>query len=405
MLEETGWRARRPLGEVVHGRGRWEESARPIARVPRARAATDPVPPFESSDRVPPFDHEAEARAKAHQATLTKPPGSLGRLEDLATWYAGVAGAFPPPRIERATLAVFAADHGVSVEGVSAYGSHLTAATVANVMSGGAAVNAMAGEARIEIDLVDVGLAGDLSAVPTAPVVPLRHAKVRSGTENLRSLRAMLREEAEAAIAVGRAVAKEAIHRGADAIGLGEIGIGNTTSAAALACIFTGSEPGLVVGRGTGIDDDVLARKIAVVDDALRRHHPRADDPVGALAAVGGLEIAALVGCALEAARHRVPVVLDGFVTNAAALVAVRIDPEVRRYLLASHVSPEPGAARALESLGLVALFDLGMRLGEGTGAALALAWLRTAVHTQLAMATFSTAGIVGRAGFGETPP
>jgi nicotinate-nucleotide--dimethylbenzimidazole phosphoribosyltransferase len=394
MLEETGWRARRPLGDVVHPRGRWQD-ARPTVAPYRPRATS-------AHDDIPPFDEAARARAKEHHATLTKPSGSLGRLEDLATWYAGACGAFPAPRVDRAVLAIFAADHGVVVEGVSAYGSQVTAATVANVMSGGAAVNAMAEEARIELTLTDVGMTGDLSAVPTAPVVLLGRAKVRSGTANLRLLPAMLREEAETAIEVGREVARDAARRGARAIGLGEIGIGNTTSAAALVSIFCGRDPALVVGRGTGVGDDVRARKIVVVKDALRLHRPVATDPIGALAALGGLEIAALVGCALEAARLRIPVVLDGFVTNAAALVATRIAPEVRPYLLASHVSPEPGAAIALETLGLVALFDLGLRLGEGTGAALALSLLRGAVHTQLAMATFATAGIVGRAGTGE---
>jgi nicotinate-nucleotide--dimethylbenzimidazole phosphoribosyltransferase len=395
MLEETGWRERRPLDEVVHGRDRWNDG--------QPSRNSEPARSHSATDDVPPFDERARALAEAHQAKLTKPAGSLGRLEELASWYAGVRGAFPPPAIERAALAVFVADHGVVLEGVSAYGSQVTAAMTANVMAGGAAVNAIAEEARVDLLLTDVGIAGDLSAAPTAPMVALGRAKVRAGTSNLRREVSMLRRDAEAAMGVGAHVARDAVNQGAVAIGLGEIGIGNTTSAAALTCAFTGSKAANVVGRGTGIGDDVLARKIAVVEEALELHRPDTSDPVGVLAAIGGLEIAALVGCALEAARHRVPVVLDGFVTNAAALVAVRIDPNLRDYLLASHVSPEPGAGVALADLGLSPLFDLGMRLGEGTGAALAIALLRTAVHTQLSMATFATAGIVGRAGVAET--
>jgi len=395
MLEETDWRERRPLDEVVHGKGRWDD------RQPSRNS--EPTRSHSATDAVPPFDERARGLAGAHQAKLTKPLGSLGRLEELASFYAGVRGAFPPPPIERAALAIFVADHGVVLEGVSAYGSQVTAAMTANVMAGGAAVNAIAEEARVDLLLTDVGIAGDLSAAPTAPMVALGRAKVRAGTSNLRREVSMLRRDAEAAMGVGAQVARDAVNQGALAIGLGEIGIGNTTSAAALTCAFTGSKAANVVGRGTGIGDDVLARKIAVVEEALELHRPNTSDPVGVLAAIGGLEIAALVGCALEAARHRVPVVLDGFVTNAAALVAVRIDPNLRDYLLASHVSPEPGAGVALADLALRPLFDLGMRLGEGTGAALAIALLRTAVHTQLSMATFATAGIVGRAGVAET--
>ncbi len=396
MLEETGWRARRPLAEVVHPNDRWRSAS---ATSPDASSTPEVTPPPAAT--IPRIDEGARGAAQTHLATLTKPVGSLGRLEDLAVWYAGVRGAFPPPPVDRAAVAIFVADHGGVVEGVSAFGSQVTAAMVANVMSGGAAINAIAGEARVEILLTDVGVAGDLSGVPVESVVDLRRAKVRAGTGNLRFEPAMRPDEAVAAIAVGARVAREAIARGVAVVGLGEIGIGNTTSAAALTCVMAGRDAAEVVGRGTGVGEDVRARKIAVVRDALALHRPDPDDPLGTLAAVGGLEIAALVGCALEAARLRVPVVLDGFVTNAAALVAARIDPALRDYLLAAHASPEPGARVALAELGLAPLFDLGMRLGEGTGSALAIALLRTAVHTQRAMATFATAGLVGRAGIG----
>jgi nicotinate-nucleotide--dimethylbenzimidazole phosphoribosyltransferase len=394
MLEETGWRARRSLADVIHPRDRWEEppagtSPQPA---PAAEADRDPAP-------IPPLDATARTAARAHHSTLTKPAGSLGRLEELAVWYAAARGVFPPPRLERSVLAIFAADHGVAVEGVSAYGSQMTAAMVANVMSGGAAIHAIAEQARVAIVLTDVGTAGDLSAVPSRPLVDLGRRAVRSGTGNLRKEPAMLRRDAEMAMRVGARVARDAVAAGAGVIGLGEIGIGNTTAAAALTCAMLGVKPADAVGRGTGVGGLALARKVAIVDEALARHRPDPRDPVGALAAVGGLEIAAMVGCALEAARHRVPVVLDGVVTNAAALVAARIDPGLRGYLMAAHASPEPAAALALADLGLAPLFDLAMRLGEGTGAAIAMAVLRTAVHVQLSMATFATAGIVGRAG------
>jgi nicotinate-nucleotide--dimethylbenzimidazole phosphoribosyltransferase len=209
----------------------------------------------------------------------------------------------------------------------------------------------------------------------------------------------MLRSEAEAALAVGRDVAASVIAGGADVLLLGEIGIGNTTTAAALTCALLGIAPRDVVGAGTGIGVDVIARKVAVVEDALRRHGADFGEPLAVLAALGGLELAALAGCALEAARRRIPVILDGFVTNAAALLAAEIDPAVLPYLMASHASPEPGSRHALAKLGLTPLFDFGMRLGEGTGAALALNVLRSAVDAHLSMATFATAGVVGRAG------
>jgi nicotinate-nucleotide--dimethylbenzimidazole phosphoribosyltransferase len=323
----------------------------------------------------------------------------LGRLEELAAWYAAARGASPMGRVERATLALFVADHGVVAEGVSAYGSPVTAAMIANVMAGGAAINALARQAGADVALVDVGVAGDLSAVPTHPVIPLLRRSIRAGTGNLRRERAMRRSEAEAALQVGATLASNAAAEGADVVLLGEIGIGNTTVAAALTSALLGVAPRDVVGRGTGVGNDVLARKIAVVEDALALHLPDRKDPLDVLSAVGGLEIAALAGCALEAARHRIPVILDGFVTNAAALVAAAIDPGVIPYLLASHASPEPGARVALAHLGLTPLFDLGLCLGEGTGAALALPMLRSAVDVHLSMATFATAGIVGRGG------
>jgi nicotinate-nucleotide--dimethylbenzimidazole phosphoribosyltransferase len=401
MLEETRWRTRRPLTEVVHRRDRWEErdppGATPTSRPPPS-SGSSPHATFRR-ENIPPFDEAQRAAARERSLRLTKPIASLGRLEELAAWYAGARGASKMDRVERATLALFVADHGVVAEGVSAYGSQVTAAMIANVMSGGAAINALARLAGADIALVDVGVAGDLSGVPTAPLIGLLRHSVRAGTGNFRRERAMTRDEAEAAMQVGATLASNAVAEGADVMLLGEIGIGNTTAAAALTSALLAVAPRDVVGTGTGIGGEVLARKIAVVEEALALHCPDPSDPIDVLAAVGGLEIAALAGCALESARRRVPIILDGYVTDAAALVAAAIDPSIIPYLLASHGSPEPGARVALEHLGLAPLFDLGMRLGEGTGAALALPLLRSAVDVHLSMATFATAGIVGRAG------
>jgi len=400
MLEETGWSASVSIAEAIHWDGRWREQPQGPAPVEPAPAARAPKP----QHAIVPASERARAAALAHSSTLTKPVGSLGRLEELAAFYAAAHGRFPPPALTRATLLLFAADHGVVVEGVSAYGSQITAAMTATVMSGGAAVSAIAKDCGLDIMLTDVGIAGDLSALPRAPVVALRTCRVRSGTANLARESAMTRAEVESAMAVGVEAAQAAIAAGSHALALGEIGIGNTTAAAALVCAFSGVAPALVVGRGTGVSEQVLARKIRVVERALALHRPDVADPVGVLAALGGLEIAALVGCAVEGARQHVPIVLDGFVTNAAALVAVALQPHVGSYLLAAHGSPEPGAQTALARLSLEPLLHFAMRLGEGTGACLGVGLLRTAVLTQLSMATFATAGVVGRAGIARIP-
>lgn len=395
MLEETGWRRAVPLEDAVHWDGRWRaESPAVVAQV----AARAPSP----REPLLPASTEATNAARAYLASLTKPVGSLGRLEELASFYAGARRAFPAPAITQATLALFAADHGIAAQGVSAYSSTLTAAMVANVMSGGAAVSAIAADCRLEILLTDVGVTGDLSSLPTAPVVALRRHRVRAGTGDLSRESAMTRAEAESAMDVGAGAALAAVTAGSDAIAVGEIGIGNTTAAAALVSVLTGIVPARIVGRGTGLGDAAMTRKIALIEQALALHEPDPDDPLGVLAALGGLEIAALVGCMLEAARRGVPVILDGLVSNAAALVAARMEPNISGYLLAAHESTEPGARAALAKLGLQPLLGLGMRLGEGTGACLGLALLRTAVHTQRSMATFATAGIVGRSGVAE---
>jgi nicotinate-nucleotide--dimethylbenzimidazole phosphoribosyltransferase len=346
---------------------------------------------------VPAFDEQAASRARAHQEQLTKPPGSLGRLEELAVFYAGARGKFPVAAPARARVCVFAADHGVTAEGVSPYPSSVTAAMVANFVAGGAAISVLARAHDIELVVVDVGVATPALPAVAAPRAELASHPVRPGTANLRREPAMTLEEAERAIHVGWTQACRAADEGVELLGAGEMGIGNTTAAAAVVCALTGREPELVVGRGTGVDAAGLARKIAVVREALALHPLRAGDALGALAAVGGLEIAAMAGLMIGGAQRRVPVVVDGFISGAAAIVATALAPGVRDYLCFSHLSAERGHRVVCESLDARPLFDLGMRLGEGTGAALAINLLRAAVRLQSEMATFASAGVANR--------
>jgi len=391
MLEETGWRPRRAARDAVHDE-RWRDPPASPPSLAASGAGAVAMP----SNRVRPLDAGAARASVERQQLLTKPHGSLGRLEEIAAWYAGVHGAFPAPCPDRALLAVFAADHGVVVEGVSAYPSSITAAMVANMMAGGAAINVLARRLAIELAIVDVGVTGDLSIAPVQPIIPLTRAKVRAGTANLRREAAMSESEARRAMLVGEDAARRAVEAGHQLLGAGEVGIGNTTSAAALVCALVGVEPNDVVGAGTGISDEVRARKVRVVEDALRLHGGCSADPIALLARFGGLELAAMAGFYLAAARARRPVVVDGFLASAAALVARACDANVLDYLLLSHASAERGAAIAADALGKRPLLDLGMRLGEGTGAALAIDLVRTAVALERTMATFATAGTVG---------
>lgn len=327
--------------------------------------------------------------ARARQARLTKPCGSLGRLEDLACWFAERLGdcapAMPP-----AEIFVFAADHGVAAQGVSAFPREVTAQMVENFARGGAAINVLARLAGVALHVVDVGVA-------TRDPVPagVRGERIRAGTRDLANEAAMAQHEAEAAVAVGRRCAAESIERGTRLLIAGDMGIGNTTSAAALICAITGKSAGEIVGRGTGIGDAALARKRCVVEAAVARVQARRPvSPRAVLAEVGGLELAALVGFYLEGTDRQVPLLLDGFITTAAALVAVAMNERTRDWLLASHLSAESGHALALSALGLRPLLDLSLRLGEGTGAALALPIIRAALALHRDMATFDEAGV-----------
>lgn len=353
---------------------------------------------IDSQATIPPFNDEAARAAREYQLCLTKPDGSLGRLEELAVWYAGCRGQFPVAAPNNIQLVVFAADHGVVDEGVSAYPQAVTAAMVANFVAGGAAVNALAKASGVGVTVVDVGVAADLSHLPEAGAARFVSAKVRSGSSNLRRGPALSTADALAALAVGARIATESCAAGADILAAGEMGIGNTTSAAALTCAFTGAAPEDAVGRGTGIDDAGLARKLEVVRDAVKRHGGDHKEPLQSLAALGGLEIAAMAGLMIGGARVRVPTIVDGFISSAAALVACRLEPNVRPYLCFAHLSQERGHQLLLAALAARPLFDLGLRLGEGTGAVLAAQLVRAAVTAQAEMATFKSAEVPNKA-------
>jgi nicotinate-nucleotide--dimethylbenzimidazole phosphoribosyltransferase len=365
---------------MVHGR-------RAAACAGRTRAAVS------VETDIAPLDEAAMAAARQRLDRLTKPVGSLGRLERLVEQLAGITGS-ATPRIEGPAVVVFAGDHGVTARGVSAYPSDVTAQMVANFVNGGAAINVLARAAGAELVVVDVGVAGP-DVLPSGGT-RLVQARVRSGTRDMTVEPAMTPDEAVAAIGVGRDVVRGLIAGGCDVIALGEMGIGNTTAASALVAALTDRAPAEVTGRGAGLDGDAVRRKVGVIEAAIERHRPSPENPVGALAAIGGLEIAALVGAMLAAGEARVPVVLDGFITGAAALVAVGIAPSLGPRLIASHRSTEPGHRVVLEQLGLEPLLDLELRLGEGSGAALALPLLRAGTLLLAEMATFDSAGVSG---------
>ena len=343
---------------------------------------------------IPPLDAAAMDRARARQDRLTKPAGSLGRLEEVSISLAGITGRLDPPLRHRVVFTL-AADHGVAREGVSAYPPEVTPQMVLNFLRGGAAINVLARGASVRVVVADLGVDADLPADPQ-----LRALKVRRGTASITKGPAMTVDEAGQAVDAGRRLVQDEAARGLDVVLTGDMGIGNTTASAALICALTGLSPQDVVGRGTGVDDAGLARKREAVRDALAINATAiASGPLHALAAVGGLEIAGLTGVILEGAARRLPVVIDGFISGAAALTAARIAPAVTGYLIASHRSEELGHAALLKELNLEPLLDLRLRLGEGTGAVLALPLLDAAVAILNQMATFDEAGVSEREG------
>lgn len=357
----------------------------------------------EAIEALGPLHAAAMAAATATLDALTKPPGSLGVLEALLAQLAGIRGT-QRPTFRRRAIIVAAADHGVARQGVSAYPPAVTGQMVANFLAGGAAINVLAAAVGAEVTVIDVGVArqivepspGEQRLGEGGRGASLVRASIRPGTHDMTVRDAMSRAEALRAIAVGLEVVEAHLARGIELLAVGEMGIGNTTAAGAITAAMTGLPPDRVTGRGTGIDDATHAHKVEMIVRALGRHRPDPADPVAVLAAVGGFEIGALVGVILGAAASRVPVILDGFITGAAALIAVALAPAAAPRLIAGHRGSEPGHAIVLERLGLRPLLELDLRLGEGTGAALAIGLVDAAVTLRDGMATFGSAGVSG---------
>jgi nicotinate-nucleotide--dimethylbenzimidazole phosphoribosyltransferase len=339
-------------------------------------------------------DLEQKAMDEAYERhnRLTKPPGSLGKLEEIGIRLAGIQGK-PIPAATPAAVVVMAGDHGVTEEGISAYPSEVTVQMVLNFLAGGAAINALARNAGADVHIVDVGVKSD---IPLAAGVSnnFTECKVRYGTANMAKGPAMTRQEAEEALLAGWEIGRKMHEIGYKMVALGEMGIGNTTASAALAAVLTGKPVRDVVGSGTGLSSEKMSHKIGVIERALFINSPDPADPVDALAKVGGLEIAGLAGLTLSCAAHRIAVVADGFIASTAALVAARIEPKVKPFLFGSHLSVEPGHSIVVEELGIEPLFHFSMRLGEGSGAALALPILQGAARVLQEMATFEEAGV-----------
>ncbi|MFD8260932.1 nicotinate-nucleotide--dimethylbenzimidazole phosphoribosyltransferase [Streptomyces griseoluteus] len=379
-LMQAGWSKRRPLSWVVH-----EET---YGR--RALPGEDPHDLLaETVAQIRPLDAKALGEAWERQKRMTKPAGALGMLEIISAQLSGLSRQCPPPIPEPAAVAVFAGDHGVHAQGVTPWPQEVTGQMVANFLGGGAVCNAFANQVGAEVCVVDVGVVADLPATPG-----LLPRKIRGGTSDMTTGPAMTREEATAAIEVGIETARDLVAAGNKALLTGEMGIANTTSSAALISVFTGADPAEVTGRGTGINDETLARKTEVVRRALELHQPDPADPIGVLAALGGFEHAAMVGLLLGGASLRTPVILDGVSAGAAALVARAIAPEVLAACIAGHRSAEPGHVAALNKLGLRPLVDLDLRLGEGTGALLALPLVQSTARAMHEVATFDSAGV-----------
>lgn len=338
---------------------------------------------------IPPLDEKAMAAARDRQNQLTKPPGSLGRLEELSVRLCGMAGCCPPPVPKRKAVLVFAGDHAVAGHGVSIAPSEVTRQMVFNFVAGGAAINVIARHAGARVTVVDAGI---LSELP--PLRGLVREKAGAGAADISKGPAMTRAQAEAALLLGARCAEREAARGLDLLACGEMGIGNTTPATAMVAVLTGRAPREITGRGTGIADAALERKIGLIEAALSVNRPDPGDGLDLLAKVGGYEIAAMAGAMLEAASRRIPVVVDGFICTAAAMAAAVIRPRVVDYLVAGHRSAEPAHDLALAHLGMKPLLDLGMRLGEGTGAVLAMPVIETAAGLLNDMATFAEAGV-----------
>lgn len=338
--------------------------------------------------KICPLDHSIESVAQARLDSLTKPQGSLGTLEELARRIAVIQNKVPP-QLGRKLLFVFAADHGITDEGVSAYPKDVTAQMTLNFLHGGAAINVLTRHYGVETRVVDVGVDYEFFDARG-----LRDCKIRRGTANFARGPAMTRDDALRSVEIGIELAAEAARANIFLLGAGDMGIGNTSSAAAILCALTGIEPAKAVGRGTGIDDDALTRKIAVIEKSLEINRPDTNDALDVLAKVGGLEIGAMTGLILGAASLGMPMVLDGFISGAAALLAQQLSPHVRDVLFASHLSAERGHRVILDNLKLTPVLDLAMRLGEGTGACMLMGLIEASVKVMGEMTTFESAGV-----------
>ncbi len=340
---------------------------------------------------IRPIDKAAASQAEELQLRLTKPAGSLGHIETLGIQLSAISGVVPPPLPMPAAVAVFAGDHGVHAQGVTPWPQEVTAQMIGNFLNEGAAINVLARQIGASVTVVDVGVAGSLE-----PATGLLNRKVRLGTADLSIESTMSHDEALSAIDVGLDVAKDLIAGGSRCLITGEMGIANTTASAAVIAALTERPVQEVTGRGTGIDDPTLQRKIAAIESGLARvgNDP---DPLNVLVEVGGLEIAALVGFIIGGAIEQVPVMIDGVIANAALLIAAKLEPDVVGYCIAGHCSAEPGATAVLEHLGIKSVLDLGMRLGEGTGACLALNIVDAAARVMHEMATFDSAGVTDK--------
>ena len=379
-LALSGWARKRPLAWAVHD-GTFGDR-----RLPGGRPVSLLT---ETVEAITPASTEAMAAAEERQSMLTKPRGSLGPLEDLGTRLCGMYGECPPPLPEPVAIAVFAGDHGVYAQGVSLFPQEVTIQMVGNFLAGGAVINAFGRQVGAEVVVVDIGVAGE---VPAAPGLMAR--KVAAGTADMTQGPAMTPAQVQAAIEVGIDVARDLVAQGNRLLVTGDMGIANTTASAALISVFTGLDVVEVTGRGTGIDDAMLAHKVSVIETAIRINAASAQDPVTALAGVGGFEHAGMVGFLLGAAALRTPVILDGVIACSAALVARAVAPQAADYWVAGHRSVEPGASAALAHLELVPLVDLQMRLGEGSGAALAVPLVQASARILREVATFDSAGV-----------
>lgn len=327
-------------------------------------------------------------RAQSHIDTLTKPPGSLGRLEELGRRYAAIKGTISP-RIEKKSIFVFAADHGVTAEGVSAYPAEVTPQMVLNFLNGGAAINVLARHVGAEVVVVDIGVNHNFEKHPR-----LLDKKIAHGTKNMAKGPSMTRQQAEDALQVGIDLAREWVQQGTDILGTGDMGIGNTTASSAIMSVLGNRTPAQTTGYGTGIKDSALKNKISVIENAISVNRPDPNDPIDVLSKVGGFEIAGIAGLILGAAECRTPVVVDGLISGAGAVIALKLCKTAGDYIFTSHRSQEPGHDVFFDMIGQTPLFDLGMRLGEGTGSALAIGLLEASVKIYSEMATFQNAGI-----------